>query len=279
MTKSKNALIIWFENLRKDDIPLVGGKNANLGELINAGIPVPPGFAITAYAYRRFIEETGIADKIYAVIREVVRDVNDPKQYEEASMKIRELIESTPIPEDIDKAVRSAYRELCKRLGVNDAFVAVRSSATAEDLPDASFAGQQETYLNVRGEDEVMEKVLRCWSSLFTPRAIFYRTQKGFPHEKVLISVGVQKMVNSRAAGVMFTINPVTGDPDQIVIEGNFGLGEAVVSGAVTPDEFIVDKKSMKIVHKRIATKRVQYVRDPKTGKTIHLDVPAEMRD
>ncbi|MEM2486417.1 MAG: PEP/pyruvate-binding domain-containing protein, partial [Candidatus Bathyarchaeia archaeon] len=179
MTKSKNALIIWFENLRKDDIPLVGGKNANLGELINAGIPVPPGFAITAYAYRRFIEETGIADKIYAVIREVVRDVNDPKQYEEASMKIRELIESTPIPEDIDKAVRSAYRELCKRLGVNDAFVAVRSSATAEDLPDASFAGQQETYLNVRGEDEVMEKVLRCWSSLFTPRAIFYRTQKG----------------------------------------------------------------------------------------------------
>ncbi|MEM2721171.1 MAG: PEP/pyruvate-binding domain-containing protein, partial [Candidatus Bathyarchaeia archaeon] len=223
MTKSKNALIIWFENLRKDDIPLVGGKNANLGELINAGIPVPPGFAITAYAYRRFIEETGIADKIYAVIREVVRDVNDPKQYEEASMKIRELIESTPIPEDIDKAVRSAYRELCKRLGVNDAFVAVRSSATAEDLPDASFAGQQETYLNVRGEDEVMEKVLRCWSSLFTPRAIFYRTQKGFPHEKVLISVGVQKMVNSRAAGVMFTINPVTGDPDQIVIEGNFG--------------------------------------------------------
>jgi pyruvate,water dikinase len=214
MAETKEDIVIWFENLRKTDIPLVGGKNANLGEMLSAGIPVPHGFAITAYAYKRFIEETGIANEIYKIIKETVKDPNDPKQYEEASKKIRALIESTPMPKDIEEAIRAAYRELCRRLNLSDVFVAVRSSATAEDLPDASFAGQQETYLNVRGEDEVIEKTVKCWSSLFTPRAIFYRTQKGFAHEKVLISVGVQKMVHAKAAGVMFTINPVTGDPN-----------------------------------------------------------------
>ncbi|MEM3898908.1 MAG: phosphoenolpyruvate synthase, partial [Candidatus Bathyarchaeia archaeon] len=154
-----------------------------------------------------------------------------------------------------------------------------RSSATAEDLPDASFAGQQETYLNVIGEDEVVKKTVKCWSSLFTPRAIFYRTQKGFAHEKVLISVGIQKMVDAKAAGVMFSINPVTGDPNQIVIEGNFGLGESVVSGAVIPDEFIVDKQTMKIIEKRVATKKVMYTRDSATGKTIHIEVPIEKQN
>jgi len=279
VTKMKEDLVIWFENLRRDDIPLVGGKNANLGEMMNAGIPVPQGFAITAYSYKKFIEETGIAEKIYKSIEETVTDPSDPKQYEEASKKIRALIESTPAPRDVEKAIKSAYRELCRKLDLDEVFVAVRSSATAEDLPDASFAGQQETYLNVKGEEELIEKTVKCWSSLFTPRAIFYRTQKGFAHEKVLISVGVQKMVNAKAAGVMFSINPVTGDPDQIVIEGNFGLGEAVVSGAVTPDEFIVDKRTMKIVNRRIAAKKVQYARDPETGKTVHLEVPAEKQN
>ncbi|MEM1539045.1 MAG: phosphoenolpyruvate synthase [Candidatus Bathyarchaeia archaeon] len=275
----KEDFVIWFEDLRRDDIPLVGGKNANLGEMINAGIPVPPGFAITAYAYKKFIEETGIAEKIYQNIEETVKDPNDPKQYEEASKKIRALIESTPMPKNLEKAVRLAYRELCRKLDMDAVPVAVRSSATAEDLPDASFAGQQETYLNVRGEDEVIEKTVKCWSSLFTTRAIFYRVQKGFAHEKVLISVGVQKMVNAKAAGVMFSINPVTGDPNQIVIEGSFGLGEAVVSGAVTPDHFVVDKRSMKIIDRRIAAKKVQYTRDPKTGKTAHLEVPIEKQN
>jgi pyruvate,water dikinase len=157
---------------------------------------------------------------------------------------------------------------------MKDAFVAVRSSATAEDLPDASFAGQQETYLNVKGNDDLLDKVVKCWSSLFTPRAIFYRNEKGFPHEKVLISVGVQKMVNSRAAGVMFTINPVTGDNSEIMIEGNYGLGETVVSGSVNPDDFIVDKKTLAIKSSRIAKKTIMYMRDPQTGKTVHLDVP-----
>jgi pyruvate,water dikinase len=272
----KKDLVIWFENLRKTDIPSVGGKNANLGEMINTKIPVPPGFAITAYSYKKFIEETSISSKIYEIIKETITNPNDPKQYEIASKKIRELIEATRMPKKIENAIKSAYEELCKRLNTNDVFVAVRSSATAEDLPDASFAGQQETYLNIKGADEVVKNTVKCWSSLFTPRAIFYRSEKGFAHEKVFISVGVQKMVNSKAAGVIFTLNPVTGDTSQIVIEGNYGLGEAVVSGAVTPDDFVVNKSTLKIAERRIAKKTVQYVRDPNTGKTVHAEVPID---
>jgi pyruvate,water dikinase len=275
----RRDLVLWFESLRKTDIPSVGGKNANLGEMTSAGIPVPPGFAITAFSYKRFIEETGIASKIYEIIKETVTNPNDPKQFEIASKKIRGLVEATPMPKDIENAARSAYAEMCKRIGVNDVFVAVRSSATAEDLADASFAGQQETFLNIRGPDEVIEATVKCWSSLFTPRAIFYRTEKGFAHEKVFISVGVQKMVNSRAAGVIFTINPVTGDGNQIVIEGNYGLGEAVVSGAVTPDDFVVDKKALKITDRRLAKKTIQYIRDPNTGKTVHVEVPVDKQE
>jgi pyruvate,water dikinase len=279
MTEDRaKKLVLWFEELRKEDVPLVGGKCANLGEMINAGIPVPPGFAISAYAYKLFLEETGIANKVYSIIKETVKDPNDPKQYEEASAKIRQLIESTPIPSSIEKAIREYYKMLNDRVGAVEAFVAVRSSATAEDLPDASFAGQQETFLNVKGGDELVYYVRKCWSSLFTPRAIFYRTQKGFPHEKVLISVAVQKMVNSKAAGVMFTLHPVTGDRSKIVIEGAWGLGEAVVSGAVTPDRFIVDKATLKILSKEVAEKTVEYIRDPKTGKTLHAEVPPERR-
>jgi pyruvate,water dikinase len=280
LAKDKSqALILWFEELGKDDIPLVGGKCANLGEMINAGIPVPPGFAVTAYAYKRFIEETGIAQKIYDILDETITDPGNPAQYEEASKKIRRIIESTPIPKDIRDAIVEAYRELSKRVGLKDVYVAVRSSATAEDLPGASFAGQQETYLNVRGEEEVLESVRKCWSSLFTPRAIFYRTEKGFRHEKVLISVAVQKMVNSRSAGVMFTLHPVTGDRNIIVIESVWGLGEAIVSGAVSPDHFEVDKNTLKIVVKNIVKKEVEYVRDPKTGKTVHAKVPPERQE
>lgn len=275
----RRDLVLWFESLRKTDIPSVGGKNANLGEMTSAGIPVPPGFAITAFSYKRFIEEMGIASKIYEIIKETVTNPNDPKQFEIASKKIRGLVEATPMPKDIENAARSAYAEMCKRIGVNDVFVAVRSSATAEDLADASFAGQQETFLNIRGPDEVIEATVKCWSSLFTPRAIFYRTEKGFAHEKVFISVGVQKMVNSRAAGVIFTINPVTGDGNQIVIEGNHGLGEAVVSGAVTPDDFVVDKKALKITDRRLAKKTIQYIRDPNTGKTVHVEVPVDKQE
>jgi pyruvate,water dikinase len=275
----RKDLVIWFEGLRKTDIPSVGGKNANLGEMISAGLPVPPGFAITAYSYKKFIEDTGIAAKIYDIINETMTTPDDPAQGELASKKIRKLIESTRMPKDVEKAIKSSYEELCKKLKMKDVFVAVRSSATAEDLADASFAGQQETFLNVKGVDEVVTSTVKCWSSLFTPRAMFYRNEKGFAHEKVFISVGVQKMVNSRAAGVIFTLNPVTGDTGQIVIEGNYGLGEAVVSGSVTPDDFVVDKESLKVTERRLAKKTVQYVRDPKTGGTVHGEVPREKQE
>jgi pyruvate,water dikinase len=274
LSKMREDLVIWFEDLRKTDIPSVGGKNANLGEITYAGLPVPPGFAVTAYSYKKFIEDTGIAAKIYDIINETMTTPDDPEQGELASKKIRKLIESTRMPKDVEKATRSAYEKLCKKLKMKDVFVAVRSSATAEDLADASFAGQQETFLNTKGADQVITNTVKCWSSLFTPRAIFYRNEKGFAHEKVFISVGVQKMVNSRAAGVMFTLNPVTGDRGQIVIEGNYGLGEAVVSGSVTPDDFVVDKKSLNITERRIAKKTVQYIRDLKTGNTVHAEVP-----
>jgi len=276
MTIGQRDLVVWFENLRVTDIPYVGGKNASLGEMINAGLPVPPGFAVTAFSYEKFINETSIVEKIYEIIDETITDKNNPKLYETASKKIRELIEKTPIPKDIENAIKAAYKEINKKLNLKDTFVAVRSSATAEDLPDASFAGQQETFLNIRGTDDLMDKVRKCWSSLFTPRAIFYRNEKGFAHEKVFISVGVQKMVNSRAAGVMFTINPMTGETGEIMIEGNYGLGETVVSGVVNPDNFTVDKKTLSIRERRYSKKTIQYIRDPKTGSTIHLDVPED---
>lgn len=277
--EKREKYILWFEELGKNDSPLVGGKNANLGEMLNAKIPVPPGFAITAYAYKLFITKTGIAQKIYKIIKDTVKDVNNPAEYEEASKKIRKLIEATKMPQEIVKQIQDAYKTLGQKTKQTNPFVAVRSSATAEDLPDASFAGQQETYLNVRGVKELLEKTVKCWSSLFTPRAIFYRTEKGFKHENVLISVGVQKMVNSKSAGVSFTINPVTGQQDQIIIEGNWGLGEAVVSGAVTPDHYEIDKNTLEITTKSINKKTVEYIRDPKSGKTIHAKVSADRQD
>ena len=169
-TSREKELVLWFDKLRNTDVPIVGGKNASLGEMINAGLPVPFGFAVTAYSYERFILEKKIAENIYKIIKETVTNPNDPKQYDTASKKIRELIEKTSMPKDIEVAIRNAYENLNKRFNLKDTFVAVRSSATAEDLPDASFAGQQETYLNVRGSDDLIAKVVKCWSSLFTPR-------------------------------------------------------------------------------------------------------------
>lgn len=279
MVKGKdNAIILWFEELTKEDVPLVGGKNANLGEMLRAGIPVPPGFAVTAYAYKRFIEETKIAGKIQEILKSQVKPgASTPEDYIEVSKEIRALIEQTPMLKDIKEEIQKAYRELCRGLGMKEVFVAVRSSATAEDLPDASFAGQQETYLNLKGEDEVVEKVKKCWSSLFTPRAIFYRESKGFAHEKVLISVAVQKMVNSKSAGVIFTIHPVTGEEDKIVIEGSWGLGEAVVAGKVTPDEWVVDKSTLQ-PERKISEKAFEIVRDPVTGRNVEREVEPERR-
>lgn len=275
----KESLVLWFETLDKGDIPLVGGKNANLGEMIRAGMHVPPGFAITAHAYEEFITKTGIAERIYGIIGETVTDPSIPRQLDDASQKIRNLVEATPMPDNIRKAIKKAYKRLNEKAKSTQMLVAVRSSATAEDLPGASFAGQQETYLNVRGADELVEKTVKCWSSLFTPRAIFYRDQKGFKHEQVLISVGVQKMVNAKAAGVMFTLDPVGGETDKIVIEANWGLGELVVSGAVTPDHYLVDKRTLEVLDKKIVRKEIEHVRDAKTGETISANVPKDRQE
>ena len=276
LEKSKQEkLVLWFQDLTKDDIPSVGGKNANLGEMTRAKIPIPPGFAVTAHAYKKFITEEKIDKRILQIIKETVTDPDNPKQYDTASKKIRLLVENAQMPTEIKEAIRNAYHKLSKDTRSSNVRVAVRSSATAEDLPDASFAGQQETYLNVEGYEELIDKTIRCWSSLFTPRAIFYRTKKGFDHQHVLISVGVQEMVNARSAGVMFTINPVTGNRNQIIIEGIWGLGEAVVSGAETPDHFVIDKQTLKLVERRIVKKTVEYALDSKTGKTRHSKVPS----
>lgn len=263
--------IKWFEELRKEDVPLVGGKGANLGEMTNAGIPVPPGFCVTAEAYKYFVENVRVEDG--RTLQEWIMDlisktnVDDSKQLQENTAKIREKIISMEMPEEIAKEIEQAYKELSQRFGKDEVYVAVRSSATAEDLPEASFAGQQETYLDVLGVDDVKDKVKRCWASLWTARATFYRAKQGFDHSRVYLSAVVQKMVNSETSGVMFTANPVTNDRNEIMINASWGLGEAVVSGAVTPDEYIVEKGTWKIKEKVIAKKEIMIIRNPETGK------------
>ncbi|MEM0282612.1 MAG: phosphoenolpyruvate synthase, partial [Desulfurococcaceae archaeon] len=271
MSGKENRFVLWLDEVRKEDVPLVGGKNANLGEMLAAGIPVPPGFAVTAYAFRYFLEKTGLGEKIYGMLKNL--DVNNTKELEETTRKIREMILSQPMPPEVEEEIKKYYFELARKLNMDPSTlrVAVRSSATAEDMPEASFAGQQDTYLNVYGADKVVEHVKRCWASLFTARATFYRVAQGIPHERSYMSVTVQKMVNSKAAGVMFTLHPVTGDEKVIVIEGSWGLGESVVGGKVTPDEFVVERGSFKIVEKRINNKTFMITFDPKYGRNVHL--------
>jgi len=260
--------VLWLSDVDKNDIPMVGGKAANLGELLRLGIPIPDGFVIDGKTYLNFLEGSGLKEKIMKILKSV--NVEDTKQLEEASKKIRELIENTPMPKDVEDEIRKAYRRLCEEEG-EEVYVAVRSSATAEDLPDASFAGQQETYLNVKGEEEVVSKVKKCWSSLFTPRAIFYRVQKGFKHGEVSIAVIVQKMVNSEKSGVMFTSHPVTGDKISI-IEAVWGLGEAIVSGKITPDHYEYDRINRKITVVKIAEKKLMITRQDDKTIEIKLD-------
>jgi len=260
--------VLWLSDVDKNDIPMVGGKAANLGELLRLGIPIPDGFVIDGKTYLNFLEGSGLKEKIMKILKSV--NVEDTKQLEEASKKIRELIENTPMPKDVEDEIRKAYRRLCEEEG-EEVYVAVRSSATAEDLPDASFAGQQETYLNVKGEEEVVSKVKKCWSSLFTTRAIFYRVQKGFKHGEVSIAVIVQKMVNSEKSGVMFTSHPVTGDKISI-IEAVWGLGEAIVSGKITPDHYEYDRINRKITVVKIAEKKLMITRQDDKTIEIKLD-------
>jgi pyruvate, water dikinase len=260
----KQELVIWFKNIGKDDIPLVGGKCANLGELIGkVGAPVPDGFAVSAYAYKVFLDKTGAKERIEALLSDT--DTSDMEMLHNVSEKIRKYIEGLPMPKEIEKDVLKKYKELCKKTGNEALPVAVRSSATAEDLPGASFAGQQDTFLNVT-ETSLLTSIKRCWSSLFTPRAIVYRKEKGFSHDDVLISVAVQQLIFSKASGVMFTIEPVSGDREKVIINAAWGLGEAVVSGQVTPDEYVVEKETFRILEKDVVRKDRQIISDKKGG-------------
>jgi pyruvate,water dikinase len=263
-----NKLILWFNELELDDIPQVGGKNASLGEMLREltakGVSIPDGFAVTAYAYRYLLDSAGIKDKIGEVLSDL--DTHDMQSLSEKGEKIRSLIYNAEFPQDLKDAIAEAYRKLCAEYGDNTD-VAVRSSATAEDLPDASFAGQQETYLNIQGEDALMDACKRCFASLFTNRAISYREDKGFEHMSVALSIGVQKMVRSDLAssGVIFSIDTETGFKDAILITGSYGLGEMVVQGTVNPDEFYVFKPTLKdgyrpILQKKLGTKEVKMI-------------------
>ncbi len=262
--------IVWFNEVAKEDVPTVGGKGANLGEMTRAGIPVPPGFIVTAGTYFDFLEKSKLTDKIRRLLKPLNPD--NSNQLHQIAGQVKQLIVDTPIPTEIAVEISRAYAKM------GGGLVAVRSSATAEDLPEASFAGQQRTFLNIEGKKEVIAAVLGCWASLFEPRAIFYRHQQGFDHFKVGIAVPVQKMVQSQASGVMFTIEPVTSDSNTIVIEAVHGLGEAIVSGEVTPDLYIIDKKATRIISKKTARQEHQLVRNPKaTGEETNIweEIPA----
>jgi len=267
-------LVCWFQDCRKNSVPLVGGKCASLGELIHAGVRVPPGFALTTAGYRRFMAEAGIGAQVRALLDGIPG--TDIEALEAASARIRPMIEAHPFSEEIEDQVAECYRKLSVRCGMPAVPVAVRSSATAEDLAGASFAGQQDTYLWIRGADAVLHHMRRCISSLYTGRAIAYRANKGFDEEGLAISVGVQKMANSYTAGVMFTIHPANGDRSVIVIDSNFGFGESVVSGEVTPDHFIVNKITLDIIERTISQKLVCYTVDTKTQTSCALEVPFE---
>ena len=246
----EKSLILPFTHIRATDLSLVGGKGANLGELSHAGLPVPPGFCLTTVAFQQFIESCPNINELYDLLETITSD--DVEMAREVGDKVRQTLLEIPIPPNIVDVVKHTWREL----GEDEAY-AVRSSATAEDLPDASFAGQQDTFLNICGEADLLDTIRRCWVSLFTDRAILYRYQNGFPHRGVQLSVIVQQMVMAEKSGVLFTANPLTGHRHTLAIDASFGLGEALVSGLVSPDTYRVDKRDSKIIERHIADKQV----------------------
>ena len=243
----ETAHILWFKDIRRTDIPLVGGKGANLGEMTHVGIPVPEGFVVTAKAYFDFINSTSIKKKMLTELDDL--DVDNQDKLMKASLNIKTAILQAKMPKELAEEIKKHYLELC---GETDKLVAVRSSATAEDLPEASFAGQQASFLEIKGWQSVVKHVQKCWASLFEARAIFYRVTNKFSHMKVGIAVPVQLMVQSDVSGILFTVNPVTNNREEISIEAGFGLGEPIVLGEITPDQYIVNKKTKKIVSRFI---------------------------
>ena len=254
--------VLWLEEIKKEDIISVGGKGASLGEMTSLGLPVPKAFVVTAQAFRRFLVETGIEDTLFRKLERL--DVDDNGALESVSREVQDIVLSVEIPDQIREAIIDAYA----RMGANGEVVAVRSSATAEDLPEASFAGQQETFLNVLGNDDLLDAVQRCWASLYGARAIYYRAKQGFDDRGVNIAVVVQELIRSEKSGVMFTSHPVTGEPLTIV-EGSWGLGEAVVSGSVSPDNYVFDLRSERVVDRLIAEKEIMIVPEGENGTKV----------
>ncbi len=263
-------LVIDFKDIDKDSISLVGGKGANLGEMINNGFPVPNGFAVTVPAYELFLKENEIAKRIYKILEPV--DVEDASQLEHASNRIQKLVNTSKFPESVFKDMTKSYKKLGGTF--SKALVAVRSSATAEDLPGMSFAGQQATFLNIKGESNLQVAVRECWASLFTPRAIYYRHSNKIQIEKVGISVIVQKMVQSEVSGIMFSIDPVTNRKDRIIIDAVWGLGEMIVQGSYIPDHYVVQKETFEILSKEVNDQKMQYIKNGQVTKEIA--VPAK---
>jgi pyruvate, water dikinase len=276
------SYVVWFKDLNKDSIAVAGGKGANLGEMYQAHLPIPNGFAVSAQTYKKFIEDTGLSEKIQNLVKKI--NVDDTQQLQEVAKEIRDLVNNTEIPEEIAEAIKDSYdllgtgNDAHDLINAKEVFVAVRSSATAEDLPSASFAGQQATYLNVKGKNKVVAAVRACWASLFTARAVYYREKNNFDHSKVLISAIIQEMVNSDKAGIMFTINPATNNEKEIVIEGVYGLGESIVSGQVNPDTYIVDKQSREIKETKVKKQEWGLFRSEE-GENVKLDIPKEEQE
>jgi phosphohistidine swiveling domain-containing protein len=271
--------IRWFDEVCAADVGLVGGKAANLGEMVAAGLPVPPGFCLCAQAYRDFIRAARLDEPIRGILAETHQD--DPADVEVNSARIRGLVTEQPVPPDIAGQLEDSYHRLAEELGksdVSDVPVAVRSSATAEDLPTASFAGQQDSYLNVCGTGELIECVRNCWASLWTARAVTYRARQGFDHQKVYLAVVVQAMIDSKVSGVMFTANPMTSSREEAVINASWGLGEAIVSGLVTPDTFTVRKSDGQVLSRQIASKQL-LIEYAKEGGTVERETPPEKRE
>ncbi|SEH67893.1 pyruvate, water dikinase [Halopenitus malekzadehii] len=277
MTDPQYIVDFASERCTKEHIDLVGGKNASLGELMEAGenVQVPPGVAVTTAFYDAFLEARSLDEYIADRIAEV--DIDDDEAVAAASREIRDRITNASLPSFLAEELQSSWERLQERTRTAELQVAVRSSATAEDLPDASFAGQQDTYLNVTDLETVTQRTKECMASLFTERAITYRAKHGFDRDEVRISVGIQKMVEARSSGVMFTVNPANGDRSKVRIESNWGLGEAVVSGIVTPDSFLVDKPVYKIVDRNVPEKDVMTV--PTDAGTEEVDIDDDKRD
>ena len=263
--------ILWLEEIRKEDIISVGGKGASLGEMASIGLPVPRAFVVTAQAFRRFLVETDLEEKIFSSFERL--DVEDNEALEKAAEHAKTLVMKAKMPAIIKEEIKKAY----KKMSAEDLIVAVRSSATAEDLPDASFAGQQETYLNIKGQANLLEAVQKCWASLYGARAIYYRAKQGFDDHTVNIAVVVQQLVHSEKAGVMFTSHPITGEPSTI-IEGSWGLGEAVVSGSVSPDKYVFDQRTEKVTDTLISNKKIEIIADGDHG-TKMVDVSPARQD